>query len=79
MSHYELENDNMHPLEFLFINLLFVGLGNMLIYLQPPEVLQITPFDYWEFIHKLGGFVLSVGLLIDQNTTNQEKIKKKRK
>ena len=79
MSHYELENENMHPLEFLFINLLFVGLGNMLIYMQPPEVLQVTPFDYWEFVHKLGYLVPFVGLFINQRRTIFGWFKKKRK
>jgi hypothetical protein len=79
MSHYELENDNMHPLEYIFVSLLFVGLGNFLIYVQPPPMMQGQPFDYWEFLHKLGYFVPFIGLFMSQRKTIFGWFKKKRK
>jgi hypothetical protein len=79
MSHYELENENMHPLEYIIVSLFFLGLGNFLIYVHPPTVMQVQPFDYWEFVHKLGYLVPFVGLFINQRRTIFGWFKKKRK
>ena len=80
MSHYEHDNDtNMHPIEFLAINVMFVVLGNLLIYLPHPPLIQVQPFDIWEMIHKVGYLVPFIGLFINQRKTIFGWFKKKRK
>lgn len=80
MSHYEIENDNMHPLEFLFISLFFVGLGNLLIYwTKEPILLQVPTHDVWEIIRKLGYLVPFIGLFLNQRKTIFGWFKKKKK
>lgn len=80
MSHYHLEEENnMHPIEFLAINVLFVVLGNLLICLPHPPLIQVQPFDIWEMIHKVGYLVPFIGLFINQRKTIFGWFKKKRK
>jgi hypothetical protein len=80
MSHYEIDNDNMHPLEFLLVNVFFVVLGNaMIAFTTEPIIMQVPPLDIWEMIHKAGYLVPFIGLFINQRKTIFGWFKKKKR
>lgn len=69
MSHQIEANESMHTIEFLFINIILLLLGNVMIETTPIVPVEVVPFDFWEMIHKLGYFVPFIGLCLSQKKT----------
>lgn len=74
MSHLHIDDtESMHPLINFGISIALVLISNWWINVTPSYSLTIHPFDYWEFIHKLGYLVPFIGLFLNQRRKRKKK------